>query len=143
MKICLPITEDLGLDSPVNKDFDSTELYLICDSTNMEYQIISDCTAANKQHILSLLSMEEEAAIITSSLKAAAHRVLTDRMNIPVFFAMGATCRKNIELINQSKLPEFTADLLLMPKGCGGNCGSCSSTCSSNTPAEDKMVLTV
>ncbi len=143
MKICLPISEDLGLDSPVNNDFDSTELYLICDSTNMEYQIISDCTADNKQHILSLLSMEEEAAIITRSLKAAAHRVLTDRMNIPVFFALKPTCRENIEMIKQNTLPEFNSDLLLMPTGCGGSCGSCSSNCSSKAPVEDEMALTV
>lgn len=143
MKICLPISEDLGLDSPVHNDFDSTELYLVCNSVNMEYQIISDCTAENKQHILSLLSMEDEAAIITCSLKAAAHRVLTDRMNIPVFFAMGKTCRENVRMMKQDLLPEFSVDLLQMPGGCGGQCGSCSSSCSSKAPAEDQMALTV
>tara|TARA_B100000609_G_C17028470_1_gene337483 strand:+ start:309 stop:710 length:402 start_codon:yes stop_codon:yes gene_type:complete len=131
MKICIPVKSDAGLDSPVNADFDSTSLYLVCDGSDMSYEVIDDRNSAGDGNILKGLINDGLEAIITYTMKPAAFVVLKRRTGLQIYRASQASAGENIRALLDGKLPELAEEDLIELSGCGGSCGSCNVDCSS------------
>lgn len=131
MKICIPVKSDAGLDSPVNADFDTTSLYLVCDGSDMSYEVIDDRDAARDGNILKQLIDEGLEAIVTYTMKPAAFVVLKRRTGLQIYRASQASAGENVRLLMAGELPELMEEDLIELSGCGGSCGSCNIDCSS------------
>ena len=131
MKICIPLKSNEGLDSPVNADFDSTSLYLVCDGSDMSYEVIDDRDAADDGNILKQLIDEGLEKIITFTMKPAAFVVLKRRTGLQIYRDSQTSAGENVRLLLDGQLSELTDEDLIELSGCGGSCGSCNVDCSS------------
>lgn len=110
MKVCVPVKENKGLDSVPFNHFGTAPLFLIYDSEKEELKAIQNGDL-NHQHgmcqPMKALSGEEVDAILVGGIGAGAINKLTAR-GIKVYRAVNETVLKNIELLKENELMEFS-----------------------------------
>ncbi len=130
MKVCVPVSAYEGLQSPVNKDFETTTKYILCSTDSDELSEVND---QDMQDVfgdpdpLKYLLEHNVDAIITSSMRPASRVVLQRRTDISVFKGSG-TVADVLSKIRNRQLPEIGIDGLEFSMACSGGCSSCEST---------------
>ncbi len=99
MKLCIPVTKDEGLSSPVCGHFGSAPLFLMIDSETLEMNV-ADNRNADHEHgkcqPLVALGNHEVHALLVGGIGAGALSKLAQR-NIQVYRAVRATAREAVE----------------------------------------------
>lgn len=111
MKICFPVENSTGLESPVYGHFGSAPAFVIVDSENNEIKAVQN---SNQHHAhgmcqpLKALGGEQVDAIVVGGIGAGALNRLK-AMGIAVFQASARTVKENMSLFGEGKLPETNA----------------------------------
>jgi predicted Fe-Mo cluster-binding NifX family protein len=122
MKICFPVEQNIGLDSPVYGHFGSAPLFLVVDSETRE---VTQVLNRDLHHAhgacspLKALGGQEAEAIVVGGIGAGALMGL-NRAGLKVYRALGVTIADNLTCLAQVELPELTPDQV-----CGGRSGGC------------------
>lgn len=123
MNICIPITDDQGLDSPVCAHFGSAPAFLIVDTDSGSCRAI---TNGNRHHAhghctpLASLQGERIDAMVVGGIGAGALAKLA-AAGIPVHMAEQATVRETVDAMVAGTLPVMGADLACAHHGHSGS----------------------
>jgi predicted Fe-Mo cluster-binding NifX family protein len=118
MKICFPVIENVGLESPVYEHFGSAPLFVV---VNTETRQATTLQNNDQQHQhgacspLKALGSDQFDGIVVSGIGGGALNGL-HRMGLKVFQASAGTIGANVDLFLQGSLPEF-----LPRQTCGGH----------------------
>ena len=111
MKICIPVEENKGLESPVYGHFGSAPVFIVYNSENGELKAINNGDL-NHEHgkcqPLKAIAGEEVDAVLTGGIGAGAISRLNSS-GIRVFRALEGTAKQNIDSFVKNELMEFTA----------------------------------
>lgn len=112
MKLCIPIKENKGLKSEVYSHFGSAPAFLIFD-TNSKEEIIIDNSNMNHVHgacnPIQTIGGRNVDAVIVGGIGGGAISKLNAN-NIKVFQSAQGTVQLNIDLFNESSLPELAME---------------------------------
>jgi len=124
MKICFPVEQDNGLESPVYGHFGSAPMFLAVDT---ETRQVTPLINPDQQHqhgacnpLRALGGDQYDGIVVTGIGGGALHGLL--RMGIKVYRAAGGTIGANVELFAQGALPELTPQQTCGGHGHGGGC---------------------
>jgi predicted Fe-Mo cluster-binding NifX family protein len=123
MNICIPITDDRGLDSAVCAHFGSAPAFLIVDSDSGSCRTI---TNGNQHHAhgqcspLASLQGERIDAMVVGGIGAGALGRLA-AAGIPVHLAAHASVRETVDAMKAGTLPVMGSDLACAHHGDGGH----------------------
>lgn len=133
MKLCLPITKNDDLEEVINKDFETTNHYMIYDTGSARSTVFLEKDLILKfavDNTLEALIKAGVIAIIAPVIRSAAFVILKNRTDIRIFTSISDNVQENIDLYTADKLNELTRDMLQFSMGCSGSCSSCESlTC--------------
>ena len=126
MKVCIPVTADKGLESPVSEHFGKAPLHIVIESNSMEWEFVKkegDCDADSHGHCLPatlLLEMGVEVVLCKGIGRGAMAKLLSH--DIAVHRTEEATALKSLENWLDQLLP-FVSEKDLCPghhhKGAG------------------------
>ena len=126
MKLCIPISSDQGLNSPVNAHFGSTPAFLVYDSETGEHRVKVN---ANEHHAhgmcqpLAALAGENLDAIVVGGIGYGAMMKL-QAAGLEVFLSEYPTVQATIEAMEKGLLKSVTAETACGHHGHGEG-GSC------------------
>jgi len=125
MKICFPVEENIGLESPVYGHFGSAPLFLAVDTDTRQVTVL---TNSNQHHEhgacnpLKALGSDRFDGIVVGGIGGGALNGLL-RMGLKVYRAEGGTVSANVDLFIQGKLSELTPQQTCGGHAHGGGCG--------------------
>ena len=112
MKLCFPVEQKEGLESPVYSHFGSAPAFLIFD-TNSKEEILIDNSNLNHVHgacnPIQTIGGSNVDAVIVGGIGGGAISKLNAN-NIKVFQSVQGTVQLNIDLFNKSLLSELTME---------------------------------
>ena len=120
MKICIPVQENKGLDSIAYDHFGSAPFFLIVDSENNGVKTIENNDLHHTHGMcqpLKAIDGEEVDAILVGGIGAGALTKLNNE-GIKVYKVTHETVLKNVELLKQNSLPQFTISDSCSSHGC-------------------------
>lgn len=112
MKVCVPVEENKGLDSIAYGHFGTAPFFLIYDTENGEMKIIKNGDLHHEHGMcqpLKALNGEEVHAILAGGIGAGALMKLNNQ-GIRVYNVTNETASKNIELLKNNELREFSIE---------------------------------
>jgi predicted Fe-Mo cluster-binding NifX family protein len=118
MKICFPVLEDKGLDSPVFGHFGSAPGFIVVDTASGSVSVIGNSDRVH-QHgacnpVAGLAGHEVDAVVVGGIGGGALHKL--NSAGIRVFQAQGESISDNLALLSNTELPEFVPG-----NTCGGH----------------------
>ena len=122
MNVCIPITEDQGLDSPVCAHFGSAPAFLIVDTDSGTCRAVAN---TNQQHghgmcaPLAVLQGERIDAMVVGGIGAGALGKLA-AAGIAVHLSEHATVRETVDALVADALPAMGLDRACTHHGHGG-----------------------
>lgn len=122
MKLCFPVAQNEGLESPVFGHFGSAPLFVVVDTETRE---VSEIANRDLHHAhgacspLKALGGQRVDAVAVSGIGAGALMGL-NRAGLKVYRAHGETIAENLAWMAQAELPELTSDQV-----CGGHSHGC------------------
>jgi len=125
MKVCFPVEENIGLESPVYGHFGSAPLFLAVDTDTRQ---VTALTNSNQHHEhgacnpLKALGSDRFDGIVVGGIGGGALNGLL-RMGLKVYRAEGGTVSANVDLFIQGKLSELTPQQTCGGHAHGGGCG--------------------
>jgi len=125
MKICFPVEENIGLESPVYGHFGSAPLFLAVDTDTRQ---VTALTNSNQHHEhgacnpLKALGSDRFDGIVVGGIGGGALNGLL-RMGLKVYRAAEGTVSANVDLFVQGKLSELTPQQTCGGHAHGGGCG--------------------
>ncbi|HAL91792.1 MAG TPA: diguanylate cyclase [Verrucomicrobia bacterium] len=128
MKIGMPISKNLGLESPVHGHFGSAPGFLMVDTETMAAEAMLN---ANIEHArggcspVKALAGDKPDAVLVAGLGAGALNGLR-QMGVRVYLVPAGTAAQAIQLFNEGKLKELSDVATCMghghgPEGCHGH----------------------
>lgn len=108
MKICFPIEQDLGLESPVCGHFGSTPAFLVTDSETKEHQVLPNDNQHHAHGMCQPLRALQGLAldtVVVGGIGAGALMKL-NAAGIRVFRAGAGTVAENLAAFQKGALPE-------------------------------------
>jgi len=112
MRICIPVSENKGLESIAYNHFGSAPFFLIYDSEDKQVKTIEN-EDMNHAHgmcqPLKAIGGEAVDAILVGGIGAGALNKLNNQ-GIKVYRVENDTVLKNVELLNNNKLAEFSVN---------------------------------
>ena len=124
MKLCLPVTENNGIKSPVSEHFGSAPFFMIVDTDTLECTAI---TNTNSEHAhgmcqpLSVLSAYQFDGIVVGGIGTGALNKLR-ASNIKVFKTSQNNITETIKAYKENNLTEMTPETACTHHN-GHNCG--------------------
>ena len=118
MKVCIPVSEVRGLESPVHGHFGSAPAFLAVDSATLATEELAN---GDREHVhgacspVRALAGAKPAAVLVGGLGAGALAGLR-QMGIRVYLAPAGTVGQAVRLFNEGKLEELVATAT-----CGGH----------------------
>lgn len=112
MKVCIPVEENKGLDSIAYGHFGTAPFFLIYDTNNEEMKIIKNGDLHHEHGMcqpLKALNGEMVDAILVGGIGAGALMKL-NHQGIRVYNVTNETAAKNIELLKNNQLGEFSVE---------------------------------
>lgn len=112
MKVCIPIEENKGLDSIAYNHFGTAPFFLIYDLENEEMKVIQNGDLNHSHGMcqpLKALGGENVDAILVGGIGAGALMKLNNQ-GIKAYKVTSETVLKNIELLKNNKLGEFSVN---------------------------------
>lgn len=125
MKICFPVVEDSGLESPVYGHFGSAPLFLVVDTETRQATTLQNRDQMHQHgacNPLKALGDKQLDAIVVGGIGGGALSGLL-RMGLKVFRAAEGTIAGNVDLFHQGLLPELTPQQTCGGHAHGGGCG--------------------
>ena len=125
MKVCLPISKNLGLESPVHGHFGSAPGFLAVDTETLTAEAILN---ANLGHAhggcspVQALAGHKPEAVLVGGLGAGALAGLR-RMGVRVYLASPGTAAEAVAQFKAGKLPELTDAATCGGHAYGHSCG--------------------
>lgn len=113
MTICLPVTRDLGMDSPLSPHFGSAPLFLIVDSESGAHRTVSN---GNRHHAhgmcspLDALAGERVDGVVVGGIGGGALAKL-NAAGIRVFFSAHPTVAEAVAAVRAGTLQPMTPEL--------------------------------
>jgi predicted Fe-Mo cluster-binding NifX family protein len=110
MNICIPVTEDKGLESPVSAHFGSAPLFVIVDTESMACRVVPNRTHSHGHGACQpLASIAEEAVdgVVVGGIGMGALAKL-QAANIRVYQAHVATVAEALTAFNGGVLPDVS-----------------------------------
>lgn len=123
MRVCVPVKENNGLESIAYNHFGSAPFFLICDLESKEIKVIENGDLHHAHGMcqpLKALAGETVDAILVGGIGAGALMKLNNQ-GIKVYKVADETVARNIELLNQNELGEFSANNSCNHHDCGGH----------------------
>ena len=121
MKVCVPVSENKGMESVPFGHFGSAPEFVICDLDSNEVKSINNGDLGHehgKCQPLKALANKAVDAVIVRGIGAGAISKLNS-MGTKVYQGIEGTVKENIKLLKENKLMEFTVN-----NGCNHhNCG--------------------
>lgn len=120
MKICIPVKENKGLDSVAFNHFGSAPFFLIYDLEKGEIKAIENEDLHHAHGMcqpLKAIGGENVDAILVGGIGAGALTKLNNQ-GIKVYRVENETVAKNIELLKENKLKEFSSNHSCSNHGC-------------------------
>jgi predicted Fe-Mo cluster-binding NifX family protein len=123
MKICIPVTQDIGIKSPVSEHFGSAPIFLIVDTTTHACRAIPN---ANEPHAhgmcnpLSKLAGEKVDGIVVAGIGLGALQKF-NAAGVRVFISKQVTVEDSVRALAAGSLPEATPGTACSHHG--GGCG--------------------
>lgn len=118
MKICFPVNEDLGLDSPICEHFGSTPMFLFVEGATGEVSAVQNKNEHHEhgrcQPLRALQNQPVEALVVSGIGRGAL--IQLQGAGIPVFLSRFKTVREALEALKAGTLPEFEPS-----NSCGGH----------------------
>ncbi len=120
MKLCIPISQDLGLKSAVSEHFGGAPLFLIVDTETSELRAVKN---QNEHHThgmcqpLKSLSGHEIDAVVCGGIGAGALNRL-NASRIRVFKATGETVEELMAAFKNNSLTEFSVKTVCTDHSC-------------------------
>jgi predicted Fe-Mo cluster-binding NifX family protein len=112
MKVCIPIDQDLGMDSPVCGHFGAAPAFLIVDTETNQCRALSNAHD-HREHgrcvPIRLLQGEQIDALVVSGIGRGALGKLAS-LAIRVFHASGGTASDAVSALAAGTLPSATLD---------------------------------
>lgn len=112
MKVCIPVQEDKGLESVAYNHFGSAPYFLVCDLENGTTKAINNGDLHHAHGMcqpLKALGGEDIDAVLAGGIGAGAIMKLNN-MGIKVYRVVEGTVSKNIELLKNNALGEFSVN---------------------------------
>jgi len=125
MKICFPVVENFGLESPVYSHFGSAPLFLVVDTETRQVTALQNRDQIHQHGAcspLKALGNDRFDGIVVGGIGGGALSGLLG-MGLKVYRAAEGTIATNVDLFIQGSLPELTPQ-----QTCGGHAhgGGCS-----------------
>ncbi|MBU3979789.1 MAG: diguanylate cyclase [Proteobacteria bacterium] len=124
MKIAFPINNDLGTDSQVFNHFGSAKLFIVVETEHGEFELVVN-EDRDHQHghcqPLSALGGNSVDAVVVGGIGGGALKKLMSA-GIIVYRAVEGSVQENLELIQKSRLPQFTLDQTCAGHSISGGC---------------------
>lgn len=120
MKICIPVKENLGLESMPYNHFGSAPFFIIYDTEKKDYKAIENHDLNHAHGMcqpVKALGNEEVHAVLVGGIGAGAINKLNNQ-GIKVYKIMPANAKENIELLEKGELVEFTAEFACTHHDC-------------------------
>ena len=111
MNVCIPINDELGLDSSVCQHFGGTPMFLLVNSENRTFRVLKNQKeghAHGRCSPLSALSGQPIDAIVVGGIGGGAIAQL-EAARIPVYLAEHATAGENLQALAAGKLRLISA----------------------------------
>lgn len=112
MRVCFPVKENKGVDSVPFNHFGTAPLFLIYDTEKEELKEVKNGDLNHQHgmcHPMKALSGEAVDVILVGGIGAGAINKLT-QMGIKVYRAASETVLKNIQLLKNNELEQFSAN---------------------------------
>lgn len=112
MKLCIPVTEDKGLESPICSHFGSAPLFLIVETNDNSYHSKANQNLHHGHGMcqpLSSLSGESIEGMLVGGIGLGAYNKLK-AANMKVYMAEYNTVAEAIAALKEGKLQEVTMD---------------------------------
>jgi predicted Fe-Mo cluster-binding NifX family protein len=125
MKVCFPVMTEKGMESEVYGHFGSAPMFIIVETDTNH---ITNINNKDQQHDhgacnpLKKLNNQKVDAMVVGGIGMGALDIL-NHSGIKVFQAQALTVRKNITLLKEGSLPEFTSKNTCAGHGHSGGCG--------------------
>ena len=110
MKICIPISEDRGMESPICGHFGSTPAFLLMDTETRAYRVLANGQAHHEhRHCapLAMLAGEQVEAFIVGGIGAGALAKLLD-LGATVYRGNRGSVAESLEAFAKGALPTVT-----------------------------------
>jgi predicted Fe-Mo cluster-binding NifX family protein len=120
--ICIPVTEDRGLQSPVNGHFGSAPLFVIVDTENGQYRTVNNHDSAHAHGMckpLASLTAERVDVIIAGGIGMGALMKI-QAANIRVFLSDLPNVEATLDAFKKGQLEEARPE-----RACPGHEGHC------------------
>ncbi|HPF98522.1 MAG TPA: NifB/NifX family molybdenum-iron cluster-binding protein [Kiritimatiellia bacterium] len=124
MRICIPVVEYRGLDSPVNGHFGSAPAFALVDSETMSVEPVDNGDHGHVHGMcspLKALAGSKPDAVIVGGIGRGALLGLRD-LGIRVYHGAGSTVAQAVALIKAGKLSEIDENAVCGGHGHGGGC---------------------
>ena len=124
MRIAFPSNENLGIDSRVYNHFGSANSFIIVETQNREFEQVVNKDKDHKHgqcQPLSALGGNSVDAVVVGGIGGGALRKFQSA-GVKVYRAIEGSVKENLELIQSSRLPEFTLDQTCAGHGSDGGC---------------------
>lgn len=121
MKICIPVVENRGLESPVNEHFGSSPAFLIVDTESGRHQVVANHDQHHAHGMcqpLAALGDEHIDAVAVGGIGAGALRKLA-AAGIDVYLARPGTAAETLDALKSGTLRKAT------PETACGHHGGC------------------
>ena len=125
MKICFPIANDNGLESPVFSHFGSAPAFILADSETKEHKVITNNDRHHDHgmcHPLRALSNESPDAIVVNGIGMGA-LIKLNAAGIRVYLASEQTVSENLMAYQSGSLREATPQTACGHHGHSPSCG--------------------
>ena len=122
MKICIPIADNKGLESPVYGHFGSAPLFVEVDTDRLSVEPLSNHDHGHAHgacHPMKALAGRKPDAVVVGGIGPGALTGLR-QAGIPVYLAPGGTVADIVQLFKTGKLQELTGQA-----SCGGHQAGC------------------
>ena len=121
MKICIPIIEDRGLESPVSAHFGSAPLFALCDTATGDIRTIDNRNAQHEhgmcQPLAAIGGQGVEAVVVGGIGRGAMMKLQAG--GVRVFLGAPATVADALAAHKAGALPEATPDMACAGHGHG------------------------
>ena len=124
MKICFPVKENAGLESPVYNHFGSAPLFLMVDTETRQATALQNRDQVHQHgacNPLKALGNDQLDGIVVGGIGGGALNGLL-RMGLKVYRAADGTVATNVDLFIQGMLPELTPQQTCGGHDHGGGC---------------------
>jgi predicted Fe-Mo cluster-binding NifX family protein len=124
MKICFPAENLQGLESPVYGHFGSAPGFVIVETDTMQVEEITNLDQHHAHGMcqpLVAIGGQKVDGVVVGGIGMGALMKL-QAQGVSVYRALQGTVRQNLDLIQEGKLPQFTADHTCAGHAGGGGC---------------------